>query len=124
MEEGGRHQQIGINREPLHCRKGLNACGCHPRCISTDVLSMWTGDGGVEFCRGARVAGLEGCLSLHYLPALRLWGGPALPHDSRMQREAEAVAPGRPSDKEMQVVGADLAERNGMGARGRLMGRS
>jgi hypothetical protein len=24
----------------------------------------------------------------------------------------------------MQVVGADLAERNGMGARGRLMGRS
>ena len=85
---------------------------------------MRSGDGGVEFCRGARVAGLEGCLSLHYMPALRLWGGPALPHDSRMQREAEAVAPGRPSDKEMQVVGADLAERNGMGARGRLMGRS
>jgi hypothetical protein len=24
----------------------------------------------------------------------------------------------------MQVVGTDLAERNGMGARGRLMGRS
>ena len=78
----------------------------------------------MEFCRRKRVAGLEGCLSLHYMPALRLWGGPALPHDSRMQREAEAVAPGRPSDKEMQAMGADVAERNGMGARGGLRGRS
>ena len=67
---------------------------------------------------------MEGRLPLHHLPTLCLWGGPALPDDSWMQREAEAVAPGRPSDKEMQVVGADLAERNGMGARGRLMGRS
>lgn len=41
-----------------------------------------------------------------------------------MQREAEAVASGRPSDKEMQVMGTDLAEGNGMGARGRLIGRS
>lgn len=77
----------------------------------------------MEFCRRKRVAGLEGCLSLHYMPALRLWGGPALPDDSWMQREAEAVAPGRPSDKEMQAMGTDLAEGNGMGTRGRLIGR-
>ena len=40
-----------------------------------------------------------------------------------MQREAEAVAPGRPFDKEMQAMGTDLAEGNGMGTRGRLIGR-
>lgn len=40
-----------------------------------------------------------------------------------MQREAEAVASGRPSDKEMQAMGTDLAEGNGMGTRGRLIGR-
>ena len=80
--------------------------------------------GGVGFRRRPGAAGLEGGLSLRHMSALHLWGGPALPHDSWLQHQAEAVATGRAPDKEMPALGTDLAEGVRLGPGGRLIGRN
>ena len=83
--------------------------------ISTGVL-VSSGDGGVGFCRRARPAELEGRGGLHDLPALHLWGRPALPHDGGLQPQATATAAGSAPEEALQALSTDLAEGNGLGA--------
>ena len=60
-----------------------------------------------------RVAGMEGRLRLHHLPALHLRGGSALPHPVGLQPQAAAVAASRASKEEVQALGADVAGTGG-----------
>ena len=76
--------------------------------------------GGVGFYRRAGVAGMEGRLRLHHLPALHLRGGSALPHPVGLQPHAAAVSARRAPEEEAQAPGADLVEGDGLGSRGWL----
>ena len=59
-----------------------------------------------------RAAELEGRRGLHDLPALHLWRRPALPHDGRLQPQAEA-APARAAPKEaMQALVFGIRNKN------------
>ena len=70
----------------------------------------------MEFHRRAGVARLEGWLRLHHIPALHLRGGSALPHPVGLQPQATAVTAGRAPEEEVQALGADVAEGDGLWA--------
>ena len=72
--------------------------------------------GGVGFCRRAGVVGMEGWLRLHHLPALHLRGGSALPHPVGLQPQAAAVTARRAPEEEVQALGTDVAEGDGLGS--------
>ena len=69
---------------------------------------------GVHLRAGA--AGIEGRLRLHHLPALQLRGGSALPHPVGLQPQAAAVTARRAPEEEVQALGADVAEGDGLWA--------
>ena len=71
--------------------------------------------GGVRFRRRAGVAGMEGRLRLHHLPALHLRGGSALPHPAGLQPQAAAVTARRAPEEALQALGADVAEVDELG---------
>ena len=71
---------------------------------------------GLGFYRRAGVAGMEGRLRLHHLPALHLRGGSALPHPVGLQPQAAAVTARRAPEEEVQALGADVAEGDGLWA--------
>ena len=62
--------------------------------------------GGVGLYRRAGVAGMEGRLRLHHLPALHLRGGSALTHPVGLQPQAAAVTARRAPEEEMQALWA------------------
>ena len=59
---------------------------------------------------------MEGRLRLHHLPALHLRGGSAMPHPVGPQPQAAAVTTRRAPEEEMQALGADVAEGDGLGS--------
>ena len=63
---------------------------------------------------------MEGRLRLHHLPALHLRGGSALPHPVGLQPQAAAVTARQAPEEEVQALGSDLAERDGLGTRSSL----
>ena len=67
--------------------------------------------------RRAGVAGLEKRLRLHHMPALHLRGGSALPHPVGLQPQAAAVTARRAPEEEVQALGADVAEGDGLVSR-------
>ena len=72
--------------------------------------------GVVGFYRRAGVAGMEGRLRLYHLTALHPRGGSALPHPVGLQPQAGEVAARRAHEEEMQALGADVAEGDGLGS--------
>ena len=72
------------------------------------------------FRRREGVAGMEGWLRLHHLPALHLRGGSALPHPVGLQPQAAAVTARRAPEEEVLAMGADVAEGDGLGSRSGL----
>ena len=68
------------------------------------------------FYRRGGVAGMEGRPRLHHLPALHLRGGSALPHPVGLQPQAAAVTARRAPEEEVQALGADVAEGDGLGS--------
>ena len=74
------------------------------------------GYGGVGLRRRARAAELERRCGLHDLPALHLRSRPALPHDGRLQPQAEAAAARAAPKEALQALGADVAEGDGLGS--------
>ena len=72
--------------------------------------------GGVGFHRRAGAAGMKGRLRLHHLPALHIWGGSALPHPLGLQPQAAAVTARRAPEEEVQALGSDVAEGDGLGS--------
>ena len=74
------------------------------------------GYGGVGLRRRARAAELERRRGLHDLPTLRLRSRPALPHDGRLQPQAEAAAARAAPKEAMQALSTHLAEGDGLGA--------
>jgi hypothetical protein len=71
--------------------------------------------GGMGFRRREGVAGMEGWLRLHHLPALHLRGGSALPHPVGLQPQAAAVTARRAPEEEVQAMGSHLAEASRLG---------
>ena len=59
---------------------------------------------------------MEVLLRLHHLPALQLWGGSALPHPAGLQPQAAAVTARLAPEEEMQALGSDVAEGDGLGS--------
>ena len=59
---------------------------------------------------------MEGWLRLHHLPALRLRDGSALPHPAGLQPQAAAATARRAPDEEVQALGVDVAEGDGLWA--------
>ena len=57
---------------------------------------------------------MEGWMRLHHLPALHLRGGSALPHPVGLQPQATTTAAGRTPEEEVQALGTDLAEGDGL----------
>ena len=53
---------------------------------------------------------------LHDLSALHLWRRSALPHDVGLQPQAAAVTARRAPEEEMQALGANVAEEDGLGS--------
>ena len=68
------------------------------------------------FYRQAGVAGIEGRLRLHHLPALHLRGGSALLHPVGVQPQVTAVTARRAPEEEVQALGSDVAEGDGLGS--------
>ena len=57
---------------------------------------------------------MEGWLRLLHLSALHLRGGSELPHPVGLQPQTTAVTAGRAPQEEVQALGADLAEGDGL----------
>ena len=57
---------------------------------------------------------MEGRLRLHHLPTLHLRGGSELPHPVGLQPQAAAVTARRAPEEEVQALGTDVAEGDGL----------